>query len=150
MKMLLAMICMLAAGVGPLRAQQSGDFGAGVILGNPTGATAKLWLTDSQALDAGLGFSTGLALYGDYLWHSWKVLPQPSQGKLPVYLGLGAQFRTVSPNEFGLRTVAGIAYWLPRNPVEIFFEVVPVFRLSPRDSVGLDAGVGLRYYFTKS
>jgi len=109
-----------------------------------------LWLTDSQALDAGLGFSTGLALYGDYLWHSWKVLPQPSQGKLPVYLGLGAQFRTVYPNEFGLRTVAGIAYWLPRNPVEIFFEVAPVFRLSPHDSVGLDAGIGLRYYFTKS
>ena len=92
MKMLFAIICMLAAGASTLRAQQAGDFGAGVILGNPTGATAKLWLTDSQALDAGLGFSTGLALYGDYLWHSWKVLPQPSQGKLPVYLGLGAQF----------------------------------------------------------
>ena len=149
MKMLLALVYLFAAGVNPLWAQKAGDVGAGVILGNPTGGTAKFWFTDSQALDAGVGFSTRLALYGDYLWHSWKVLPQPSEGKLPVYLGLGAQFRTVSPNEFGLRTVAGIAYWLPRNPVEIFLEVVPVFRLSPRDSVGLDAGVGLRYYFTK-
>ena len=43
MKMLLAMIFMLAAGTSTLRAQQAGDFGAGVILGNPTGATAKLW-----------------------------------------------------------------------------------------------------------
>lgn len=148
MRILLALACMLAAGASPLWAQKSGDFGAGVIIGNPTGATAKLWLTDSQALDAGLGFSTNLAIYGDYLWHGWKVVPQPTEGRLPVYLGLGAQFRTVSPHEFGLRTVAGIAYWLPRNPVEIFLEIVPVFRLTPSNSVGLDAGIGLRYYFT--
>ena len=150
MKTLLALVCMLAAGVSPLRAQTAGDVGAGVILGNPTGGTAKLWLNGSQALDAGVGFSTNLALYGDYLWHSWKVLPQPSAGRLPVYLGMGAQIRTLSTNEFGLRTVAGIAYWLPSNPVEIFLEIVPVFRLSPGNSVGLDAGVGLRYYFRGS
>jgi hypothetical protein len=148
--MLLALVCLFSAGVTPVRAQKAGDIGAGVILGNPTGGTAKLWLSDSQALDAGVGFSTRLSVYGDYLWHGWQVLPQPSEGKLPVYLGLGAQFRTVAPNELGLRTVAGIAYWLPRNPVELFFEVVPVFRLYPGNSVGLDAGIGLRYYFKKS
>lgn len=147
MKTLLILVCMLAAGASPLWAQKAGDVGAGVILGNPTGGTAKFWLNETQAVDVGLGFSTDLAIYGDYLWHGWEVLPKPSEGKLPVYLGLGAQFRTVSPNEFGLRTVAGIAYWLPRNPVEIFLEVVPVFRLSPGNSVGLGAGLGLRYYF---
>ncbi|MFA6091465.1 MAG: hypothetical protein WCU88_00825 [Elusimicrobiota bacterium] len=147
MRKVLFFICMFAAGAGPLWAQKTGDYGAGVILGNPTGGTAKLWLNENQALDAGLGFSTDFALYGDYLWHGWKVLPQPAEGRLPVYLGLGAQIRTVSPEEFGLRTVVGIAYWLPRNPVEIFFELAPVFRLTPGKSIGLDAGIGLRYYF---
>ena len=148
MKTLLILACILAAAASPSWAQKEGDFGAGVILGNPTGATAKLWLNDSQALDAGLGFSSDFTLYADYLWHGWETLPQPSKGRLPAYLGLGAQLRTLTPSEFGLRTVAGIAYWLPHNPVELFLEIVPVFRFSPHSSVGLDAGIGLRYYFS--
>ena len=146
MKSMLALACVLAF-AAPSRAQKAGDLGAGVILGNPTGLTGKVWLNGTQAVDAGLGFSTNLALYGDYLWHGWNVLPQPAQGKLPVYLGLGAQVRTLDDAEFGIRTVAGIAYWLPNNPVELFFEVVPVFRLTPGTSIGLDAGLGLRYYW---
>lgn len=146
-KMLVAFVCLFVAGASPSWAQKAGAVGAGVILGNPTGVTGKLWLDGTQALDAGVGFSTRLAAYGDYLWHGWNVLPQPAEGRLPVYLGVGAQVRTFHDAEFGLRAVAGVAYWLPRNPVEIFFEVVPVFRLEPHDSVGLDAGVGLRYYW---
>ena len=110
--------------------------------------TGKVCLDGTRAVDAGLGFSSHLAVYGDYLWHSWTVLPQPAQGKLPVYIGLGAQVRTFRDAELGIRTVAGVAYWLPNNPVEVFFEIVPVFRLTPSDSVGLDAGLGMRYYFS--
>jgi hypothetical protein len=145
-KTLLAFVCLLAV-AGPAWAQKTGDIGAGVVIGNPTGVTGKIWLDDSQAVDAGLGVSTHLAVYGDYLWHSWKVLPQPAQGRMPVYLGVGAQVRAFHEAELGIRTVAGIAYWLPNNPVEIFVEIVPVFRLEPHDSVGLDGGLGLRYYF---
>ena len=133
--------------VSPARAQKAGDAGAGLIVGNPTGVTGKLWLTNSSALDAGLGFSTRFAVYGDYLWHSWMVLPQPKEGRLPVYFGLGLQARTFHDAELGVRVVAGAAYWLPKNPVELFVEFVPVFRLTPGASLGLDAGLGLRYYF---
>ncbi|MFH2205171.1 MAG: hypothetical protein ABIJ96_18830 [Elusimicrobiota bacterium] len=144
---LLAFVCLVVTGASPLWAQKTGDMGAGVILGNPTGVTGKVWINEAQAVDMGIGFSTKLAVYGDYLWHGWKVLPQPPEGKLPVYFGLGAQVRTFHTAEFGIRAVAGLAYWLPRNPVEIFLEVAPVFRLTPGTSVGLDAGLGLRYYF---
>jgi hypothetical protein len=143
---LFALVCLVAA-ASPVWAQKAGDLGAGVIVGNPTGVTGKVWVNGTQAVDAGLGVSTHLAAYGDYLWHSWKALPQPTQGKLPVYFGLGAQVRTFYHAELGIRTVAGVAYWLPNNPVEIFAEVVPVFRLAPNTSVGLDGGLGLRYYF---
>lgn len=141
-----ALVCLLAA-AAPVRAQKAGDAGIGVILGAPTGITGKLWLDGTKAIDAGLGWNSELTVYGDYLWHGWNVLPQPAQGKLPVYLGLGGQVRTYHDAEFGIRAVAGVAYWLPNNPVEIFLEVVPVFRLTPGTSVGLDAGLGLRYYF---
>ena len=146
MKSALFVLCLLAASP-PLWAQNAGDAGVGVILGNPTGVTGKVWLDGAQAVDAGLGVSTHLAVYADYLWHSWKVLPQPAQGKLPVYIGLGAQVRAFHDAELGIRTVVGVAYWLPNNPTEIFCEIVPVFRLTPRDGVGLDGGLGLRYYF---
>ena len=150
MKMLLVLVGMLMAVGNPLWAQKAGDFGTGIIFGNPTGGTAKFWLDNNRALDASVGFNTSLALYGDYLWNNWKVLPQPAGGKLPVYLGLGAQVMPSSPHEFGLRAVAGIAYWLPRNPIEIFLELVPILRFSQGDSVYLNASVGLRYYFSVS
>ena len=145
-KILLSFVCLLAA-AAPARAQKKGDAGVGVILGAPTGVTGKLWLDGTKAIDAGLGWNSELTVYGDYLWHGWDVLPQPSQGKLPVYLGLGAQVRTYRDAEFGVRAVAGIAYWLPSHPVEIFLEAVPVFFLTRDPGVGFDAGVGLRYYF---
>lgn len=142
--LLLAALLALAR---PVSAQKAGDFGAGVVLGNPTGVTGKLWLTEHQAFDMGVGFSSRLTIWADYLVHSWTILPQPSQGKLPLYLGVGAQVRTFRDAELGIRAVAGVAYWLPRDPVELFLEVVPVIRVEPHSSVGLDAGVGIRYYF---
>lgn len=145
-KTLLAFACLVIT-ASPSRAQKTGDFGAGVILGDPTGITGKYWVGERQAVDAGIGFNGEPVMYVDYLWHSWTVVPQPREGKMPVYLGLGAQVRDPDSVEFGIRAVAGIAYWLPRHPVEIFVEIVPILRLTPHASVGLDAGIGLRYYF---
>ena len=150
MKKISALLLLLSVVASPVCAQKAGDVGVGVILGSPTGGTAKLWLSDRQALSAGIGFSSSLMVYGDYLWHSWTVLPQPSEGRLPVYLGLGGQIRTLTPDEFGVRGVLGLAYWLPRNPVEVFAEFVPVVRVAPWASVGLGGGIGLRYYFSAS
>ncbi|NNN06543.1 MAG: hypothetical protein HKL90_11635 [Elusimicrobia bacterium] len=143
----LLVACLLCVAADWARAQQAGDAGVGVILGNPTGATGKLWINDTQAVDVGAGLSTSLAMYGDYLWHDWKILPQPDQGRLALYGGLGAQVRTLSDAELGLRAVVGASYWLPRDPVEVFVELVPVFRITPGDTVGLDGGIGVRYYF---
>ncbi len=148
-KILFALACLVLTGAAPVWAQKAGDAGVGVILGAPTAVTGKLWLDGTKAIDAGLGWHSEFTVYGDYLWHGWDVLPQPSQGKLPVYLGLGGQIRTYHDAEFGIRAVAGLAYWLPRHPVEIFVEAVPVFFLTRDPGVGFDAGIGLRYYFRR-
>ncbi|HBA59502.1 MAG TPA: hypothetical protein DCZ92_01505 [Elusimicrobia bacterium] len=143
MKIFLALACILAAGLYPANAQEPDNIGAGIMLGKPAGVTAKL-LYGSRAVATGIGFGTELTLYGDYLWDLRGAQPRSSGGKLPLYLGLGFQ---VSPEEFGLRVVAGIAYWLPHRPVELFCDVIPVLRLSPGDSGGLGVSAGLRYYF---
>ena len=149
MKTLLTLVCLFAAGTGPLWAQNAGDLGAGIALGSQTGPTAKYWLKGNQAIDAGLGFNNNLTLYGDYLWHSWRVFPQPAEGKIPAYLGVGAQLGGSSrhDNNAGIRGVAGVAYWLPRNPLEIFLEIVPVIHFSDNGGTDIDANIGLRYYF---
>ena len=147
MKTFFALICILAAGLSPLRGQEEEDFGAGLIIGDPTGITGKFWLKNGCALDGGVGLDGTPTLYGDYLWHSWKVLPQTSGGKFPAYLGVGVQIGNSSHDGSGLRLVAGAAYWLPRNPLEIFLELVPLFRFSSDDRINLNLGLGLRYYF---
>lgn len=149
MKNLAALVCLVALAATPALAQKAGDAGIGVIVGGPTAITGKLWLSGTQAVDLGLGWYSRPTIYGDYLWHGWTVLPQPAQGKLPVYIGVGAQVRTYSDAELGVRAVLGIAYWLPNNPVEIFAEIVPVFYLTRDTGVGGGGGVGLRYYFSK-
>ncbi|MDO8756924.1 MAG: hypothetical protein Q7J64_02835 [Elusimicrobiota bacterium] len=146
-KITLFVLACLAALAVPVRAQKSGSFGAGVVLGAPTGATGKLWLDATQAIDAGLGWNDALTVYGDYLWHGWTLLPQPPQGRMPVYLGLGAQVRAYNDSEFSLRAVAGIAYWLPNDPIEIFAELVPLLHLTRQTGAGFDGAAGVRYYF---
>ncbi len=147
MRLLLAFVFVFAAGAGRLKAQQAGNFGAGLVLGSPTGITGKLWLDDGHALVGGVGLDSDISLSGDFLWNSWTIFPQPSKGRLPAYLGLGVQVGSAHNNDSGLRGIAGLAYWLPHDPLEIFFELVPVFHSTHGIHSDLNANLGLRYYF---
>ncbi len=143
----LMMALFLATVGGPLWAQQTGSFGAGVVLGDPTGLTGKYWLDGSKALDFGVGFSGDAAFYVDFLWHSWDLMPQPSQGKLAAYAGFGPRLETERDAVLGARTLLGLGYWFPRHPIELFVEGGPVFRLTPDHDVDADLGLGVRFYF---
>ena len=59
-------------------AQQEG-FGLGVVLGEPTGISAKFWLTPGTALDLGLGYSftsekSVFDFYADYVFHNSDMI----------------------------------------------------------------------------
>lgn len=129
-------------------AQDSG-FGLGIIAGEPTGLSAKVWTTDHTALDAALAWSfVGhgfLRLHSDLLIH--RHLIDVDKGRLPVYFGLGAKLGFASNLEFGIRFPLGMAYHFESAPFEVFLEVVPVFSLIPETAVHLDGGIGVRYYF---
>lgn len=43
--------------------------------------------------------------------------------------------------------LAGLYYWVPGRPVEIFLDGGPVFDASPADGVELDVGLGVRLHF---
>lgn len=143
-----AMLTLVALGLAaPAWAGPPQGIGLGIIAGNPTGLTGKVFSGDTLAYDVGVGFSGDAAIYADALWHSWDMLPKPNEGLLGAYAGLGPRFETKKDLSFGIRTMAGAAYYFARHPIELFAELGPAFQLTPSRAVGLDGGLGLRVYF---
>jgi len=133
-------------------ADSGGRFGAGVLLGEPTGASLKYWLNDTMAIDGGIGWSfegeNDPHVHSDVLWHRFDVFPV-SEGRLPLYFGVGARvkFREDRSDRFGIRAPVGVSYIFPDKPVDVFVEVAPVLDLAPSTRLGFMAGIGARYWF---
>jgi hypothetical protein len=77
---------------------QDKGFGLGIIAGEPTGISAKQWLSQRTALDLGLAWSFRHSGYfhvhADYLWHFPDAIR--AQERLVLYAGLGGRFGAVS------------------------------------------------------
>jgi len=140
-------------------AEEKGIFGAGLIVGEPTGVSVKYYLGDDTAIDAAVGgafLGKGVQVHADFLWHPWILETKPSF-VLPVYLGLG--MRVLDRNggggdedhfRFGLRGVGGLLFDFTEAPLDVFLEVAGVADYRTRgDAFGLDInlGAGVRYYF---
>ena len=143
-------------------AQERG-FGLGVIIGEPTGISAKVWTSSVNAFDFGLGLSIGgdglgksngtfrgqsrMHFHMDYLWHSFEAFK--SDVRLPVYYGFGGRFNSGASynNTLAVRGIFGIA-WLPRQaPVDVFLELAPSLQFTSPAGFAMEAGIGARYYF---
>ena len=159
--LVVAFLSMLLIFVKPVSAQDHG-FGIGFVIGEPTGLSAKLWTSKKNAFDFGLGWAVGpdrvsdfhgvhygsrVHFHMDYLWHSFNAIR--SEQRFPLYYGIGGRFNSGGgyDSSFGVRGVFGIA-WLPRDaPLDVFLEVVPVLQLTQSTGFGMDAGLGMRFYF---
>ena len=140
---------------------QDRRFGLGVILGDPTGISAKYWTTGTNALAFGVGWSsqaivvrrdivyssTRFEMHADYLWHAFDAIR--SSERFPLFYGVGARLETggVESPTLGVRGVFGIA-WLPHNTsLDVFIEVAPTLQLAPSTGIGVGVGFGSRYFF---
>lgn len=148
--------------IGVASAEPSG-FGLGLMGGNPSGLSAKVWTSPRVALDAGLGYSLwygrALHLHGDVLWHTNSLLQSSADGYLPLYIGVGARVvmaddRNNYPDmRIGLRVPFGLEYVFNSVPIGLFVEVVPTFDLVgyPENGFfGQQGSAGFRYYFSGS
>lgn len=129
-------------------AQDSG-LGLGVLIGEPTGLSAKMWTSEKTAIDAGVAWSfigTGfLHLHADMLIHNFAI--EVDRGQLPLYFGVGAKLVLASNLGLGVRVPLGIAYLFADAPVDIFLELVPVLDLIPATGISFEGGIGVRYFF---
>lgn len=144
--MVLGMIMILAK---PIAAQDRG-FGMGIILGEPTGLSAKLWTSNDNAFDFAAAWSFrgdgNLLLQADYVWHFFNLIPV-SSGKLPLYVGIGGRVILANDPQIGVRIPVGLDYLFANAPVDIFVELVPILDLAPSTNFGVGGGIGIRYWF---
>ncbi len=136
----------------PVHSQDRG-LGIGVIVGDPTGLSAKVWTTQQNALQFALAWrtqdpflGTRVSFSGDYLWHSFNAIR--SSERFPVFYGAGLELASGGggTSALGLRGVVGIA-WLSRSaPIDVFIQVVPVLVLNPSTDIEIGAGIGIRFY----
>ncbi len=131
-----------------LSAQSSG-LGLGIILGEPTGISAKMWTDSNTAFDAAAAWSFGnegaLHLHADMIVHNFNLLNE----SFPVYYGFGAQINLADDPNLGLRLPLGILYKVESEPIDFFLEFVPVLNLLPDTGFNLNSALGVRYFFNK-
>ncbi len=129
-----------------------GKFGAGLVVGEPTGPTAKYWLNDTFAIDGTVGWSLqdddSIFVNADVLWHDFDLIPA-TRGRSAVYFGVGPgiEFRRHDDNRFGARAPVGISYMLDNKPVDVFVEIAPILDVSPDLRGDFNAGMGIRFWF---
>jgi len=130
-------------------AQESG-FGLGVILGEPTGISGKLWIEDSKAIDGAVAWSfekeSAVHVHADLLFHSSNI-SKVEMSKLLFYYGIGGRIKFEDDSKAGVRVPLGINYLSSGAPLDIFLEIVPLLDLAPSTEFDLNAAIGIRYFF---
>jgi hypothetical protein len=141
------------------RGEDKGTFGIGIIVGEPTGICAKLYLKDDQAIQAAVGgafVGGGFQVHADYVFHPY-ILQTRDSFVLATFIGPGVRFiqytngREASFVALGLRATGGLLFDFKKVPLDAFLEVAGVFEYAFEDGEGagiaLNAGAGVRYYF---
>lgn len=159
----IAALVALTVGASAARAQEDkGAFGLGLIIGEPTGLSGKLYLSDNTAVDMALGgavVTKGIMVHATFLWHPW-VLANEGAFVLPAYIGIGGRAFNHDRGRgedgdfhLGARFAGGILFDFRRVPLDVFVEVALIADFSNADDddggFGLDlgGGAGVRYYF---
>jgi len=131
-------------------ANTPGNFGLGLILGEPTGLSLKVWQSDYIAYDAALAWSFGkkgnVHIHIDYLLHNYRII-RTANSYTPIYYGIGGRIQTQDETALGVRIPLGINFRSRRIPIDIFLEIVPTLNIIPKTEFDLEGGIGARYYF---
>lgn len=139
------------------RPVEKGALGVGLILGEPTGIAAKLYLQDDHAIQGAIGasfFAYGYSVHADYVLHPW-ILQDRDTFVLPVYVGPGLRIIDYAARgqdshwAVGLRAVGGLLFDFKNVPLDVFVEAAMILEYDFTEGVGLalNVGAGVRYYF---
>lgn len=136
---------------------KDGPFALGVIVGTHNGLSAKYNLSEDRAIDAAIANSFnndyGTSLHVDYLFDRARVFNMGRNTTVNFYYGAGIRAESVKrgsddgKTQFGVRIPFGLQRSISNPNLDFFGELAPVLEVSPRSTVVIDAGLGLRYRF---
>jgi len=149
--MRLILLASLLLTISTAWSQFEGEYGVGVMIGNPTGLNGKYWLPDNKAIDGGaamsLGKNTDFSLHSDYLFHNDGALFFNDEHPLDLFYGIGGRIEFGDDIELGVRVPVGITHKFTAEKADIFAEIAPIIDLVGRQGLEVHFGVGARYYF---
>lgn len=139
----------------------SRPFGLGIQLGTPSGLTGKYYLGSRvSAISFAVGGAYGDVLYDSFFAHAtyelhFEELTAGSGVAIPWRIGIGGwlasgDYWVYGPGRdliLGARVPIGLDFDLEEAPVQFYVEVAFSMSVFPGIGAGLDAGLGVRYYF---
>jgi hypothetical protein len=133
------------------------EFQLGVVLGTPTGISAKAKLEENRSIDATVAYSLahdlGFEFHTDYLVENVRSFSVKGGGPLELYYGIGVRLVSIrrgnhdGDTAFGPRAPLGLIYQISNPKLELFGELALAFDISPSTNLDLEGGIGLRYRF---
>ena len=132
-----------------------GSMGIGVSLGSPSGLNGKMKLGDDQALQFGVGGSTGqigrVSVSTDFIQHTPSITEASDGYVITPYFGLGA---SVNAETYGMnrvfagpRFLTGVSVFPTDVSMDFFIEIAPAVYFYEQFSFGFEGSLGARYYF---
>jgi hypothetical protein len=125
-----------------------GKLGVGLMLIEPSGLSAKAWMSGSTAIAGGLGWSAEanhyFHLHADFLFSRVRLASDRNL-VLDFTLGAGGKLVFRDYEIAWFRIPLGLDFLLQQTPLEFFFDVVPTFNFS---KLKLFGAIGFRYVFT--
>jgi len=129
---------------------KDGNFGLGLIFGEPSGVSFKMWTGRTTAIDAAAAWSfVGggyFQVHADLLFHNFNLF-DVEKGDMALYYGFGGRVKMADETQVSLRVPVGLSYQFQDTSIEIFLEVVPMLDLAPSTEAGIAGGIGFRYFF---
>ena len=131
----------------------------GAQLGEPVAVSVSYRWTDQMTVQLAQGWSFGqkrMHMGLDYLYTFSEIPSDDAMGlRYPVYVGAGLRLRAFGnggsasddPQDFGFRFPIGAVAAPDHIPMEVYFEMAPVWVVAPRTRGGFDGGIGGRLFF---
>ena len=131
----------------------------GAQLGEPVAATVSYRWHPSMTVHLSQGWSFGQKRMHTSVDYQYTVTEIPAEDGMglsyPVYIGTGLRIRAfgsggsagTDTQSFGFRFPIGAAVSPNHIPLEVYFEMAPVWIVAPSSRGGFDGGIGGRLFF---
>ncbi len=138
---------------------RAAGLGVGLLLGEPVAFSVAYRLDERQSIQMVQGWSFGqkrMHTGVDYLYTPTEIPADETLGlRYPVYVGIGLRTRLFGPStvaaqergNFGFRFPVGVGVEPDNFPLEVYFEMAPVWVVAPTSHGGFDGAIGARLYF---